>query len=81
MPWKFHRLHPIEKENDQLRTVVIGLRSELATKTNFANSLQLALAERHARIDELNGTIERLRAVNARLDSEAEHYFKMLAAS
>ena len=70
----------LEHDVDQLRMDVIQLRHKLTTKTHFANGLQLALAERCARIDELTATIDRLRTVNQRLDEEAEHYFRMLAA-
>jgi hypothetical protein len=71
---------PLEHEIDALKTVVIQLRRQLTTKTNLANGLELALKERHTKIDSLNETINRLRAVNQRLDEEAEHYFRMLAA-
>jgi chromosome segregation ATPase len=71
----------LEHEIDTLRSEVIKLRHELTTKTNFANSLQLALAERHAKIDTLTAKLEQVRTMNQRLDQEAEHYFQMLAAS
>jgi hypothetical protein len=46
MPWKSRRLHPTEKENDQLRLVIIQLRHELQTKQTALGSLELALHER-----------------------------------
>jgi hypothetical protein len=80
--WKSHPgAAQLEQTIDQLRMDVIQLRRQLTTKTNFANGLQLALAERCARIDELNGKLEQVRAQNRRLDEEAQRLAEMVRLS
>jgi predicted RNase H-like nuclease (RuvC/YqgF family) len=78
------RSHPsaahLEHTIDQLRTENIKLRHDLQTKQTQVGGLKLALQERMQRVDELANTIAVLRDQNRRLDAEAEHYFKMLAA-
>jgi len=49
MPWKRRRIEPAERENDQLRMVVIQLRHELQTKQTALGGLELALRERSER--------------------------------
>jgi len=71
---------PLEQELDRLRMDVIQLRRELSNKTGYAATLELVLKQRTQTIDNQQGTIDRLRALAARLDAEAEHYFRMLAA-
>ena len=39
--WKFRPLGPLERENDQLRMVVIQLRHEHTTKEGYAAKLEL----------------------------------------
>jgi hypothetical protein len=73
VPWKFRLLDPIEKENDQLRTVVIQLRRELTDKEGYAAKLELVARQRSRTIDALRGKLEQVRAQNRRLDEEAEH--------
>jgi hypothetical protein len=80
MPWKRRRIEPAERENDQLRMVVIQLRHELQTKQTALGGLELALRERSERIDALNARLEQSRAQCRRLDEECESYFKMLSA-
>jgi hypothetical protein len=80
MPWKRRTLEPAERENDQLRMVVIQLRHELQTKQTALSGLELALRERSERIDALQGRLEQSRAQCRRLDEECENYFRMLQA-
>jgi hypothetical protein len=80
MPWKRRTLEPAERENDQLRMVVIQLRHELQTKQTALSGLELALRERSERIDALQGRLEQSRAQCRRLDAECENYFRMLQA-
>ena len=80
MPWKRRRIEPAERENDQLRMVVIQRRHELQTNQTARGGLELALRERSERIDALNARLEQSRAQCRRLDEECESYFKMLSA-
>jgi hypothetical protein len=80
MPWKRRTLEPTERENDQLRMVVIQLRHELQTKQTAVSGLELALRERCKHVDELNARLEQSRAQCRRLDQECENYFRMLQA-
>jgi hypothetical protein len=41
MNWKRRRLAPVERENDQLRTTVALLRTELTHKQGYAAKLEL----------------------------------------
>jgi hypothetical protein len=78
MPWKSRRLNPTEKENEQLRLVIIQLRHELENKQGAVGRLELALHQRLETIDDLRGKLDQLRAVNARLDAEAERLWEMV---
>jgi hypothetical protein len=69
----------LERNIDELRTENIRLRHELQTKQSQVGGLK-PLHQRTERIDELANTIAVLREQNQRLDAEAEHYFRMLAA-
>jgi chromosome segregation ATPase len=71
----------LEHEIDTLKTVVIRLRRELENKQDANGRLKLLLRERLARIDELTAKIEQLRAANQKLDAEADHLAKMVAAA
>jgi regulator of replication initiation timing len=57
----------------------LGVR-ELENKQGAVERLELLLQERLTKIDELHGTIDRLREQNRRLDAEAEHLAEMVAA-
>ena len=81
MPWKSRRLDPTEKENDQLRLVIIQLRHELQTKQTALGGLELALRERCEHIDTLNARLEQSRAQCQRLDAEAERLAEMVRLS
>jgi predicted RNase H-like nuclease (RuvC/YqgF family) len=78
MPWKFRRRDRLEKENDQLRTVVIQLRRELTDKEGYAAKLELVVRQRSQTIDTLRGQLERARAANALLDRECERLAEMV---
>jgi regulator of replication initiation timing len=80
MPWKPAATSDLQRENDGPRSEIVKLRHELATKRNQLRALELALRERLQKVDELNATIDRLRAANKRLDQEAEHLAQMIAA-
>jgi len=73
MPWKRRTLEPTERENDQLRMVVIQLRHELRTKQIALSGLELALRERCARIDALRDRIEQLQQRNQLPDKKPDH--------
>jgi hypothetical protein len=79
MPWKSRRLGQTEKENNQLRLVIIQLRHELQTKQTALGGLELALRERCNHIDTLNARLEQSREQCRRLDEEAERYAQMIA--
>jgi hypothetical protein len=81
MPWKARRPNQIEKENDQLRTVVIQLRHELETRENAVRRLEILARARSTRIDNLTGTVDRLREQNRRLDAEADRLAEMVRLS
>jgi len=68
----------LERNVDELRTVMIQLRHELTNKTGYAATLELVLKQRTQTIDDLRGKLDRLRAVNARLDAEAEKLCEMV---
>ena len=68
----------LERNVDELRTVIIQLRHELTNKTGYAATLELVLKQRTQTIDDLRGKLDRLRAVNARLDAEAEKLCEMV---
>ena len=70
----------LERNVDELRTVVIQLRHELGNKQRHVGQLKTLLLQRTERIDELANTIAALREQNQRLDAEAERYYQMLAA-
>jgi hypothetical protein len=71
----------LEHEIDALKIVVIRLRRDLTDKTGYAGKLEVLLRERLARIDELTAKVDQLRAVNARLDAEAERLCEMVRMS
>jgi hypothetical protein len=81
MPWKFHKLAPLEKENDQLRTTIVVLRRELETKQGYAASLELMLHQRLETIDALNGKLEQSRQQVRQLDAECEHLVQLVRMS
>jgi hypothetical protein len=81
MPWKARRLDPIEKENDQLRTIIVCLRTELRHKQDFVGRLEYLLHQRTEMIDALHGRIDQLREENRRLDAEAERLAEMVRLS
>jgi hypothetical protein len=78
--WRW-KLSPEEQIVNQLRAANVQLRRQLTTKTNLANGLRLALAERHAKIDALTAKVDQLRAANQKLDAEAERLAEMVRLS
>jgi hypothetical protein len=70
----------LEQELDRARSELVRLRSDLTNKVGYAATLELVIKQRAQTIDNLNNKIEQLRTTNQRLDAEAEHYFRMLAA-
>ena len=81
MSWKFRKLAPLERENDQLRTTIVCLRRELETKQGAVSSLELVLRQRLETIDNLRGQLEAARAANQRLDRECEHLVQLVRMS
>jgi hypothetical protein len=80
MPWKPKPTSNLQRENDALKTTIVCLRREIENREGAVGRLELLLRERLTRIDELTGTIDRLRAVNRRLDEEAEHLAQLVSA-
>ena len=82
MPWPRRRLGldtlKLQRENDGLKTTIVCLRRELENREGAAGRLEVLMRERSARIDELTGTIDRLREQNKRLDQENEHLVEMV---
>jgi hypothetical protein len=82
MPWPRRRLSldtlKLQRENDGLKTTIVCLRHELENREGAVGRLEVLMRERSARIDELTGTIDRLREQNKRLDQENEHLVEMV---
>ena len=68
----------LKRENDILKTTIVCLRRELENKQGAVGRLEVLMRERIARIDELTGTIDRLREQNKRLDQENEYLVEMV---
>ena len=68
----------LQRELDQLRTVVVCLRRELTNKEGHVGRLEILLHQRTQTIDELNAKLEQLRDQNKRLDAENEHLAEMV---
>ena len=74
------QLNLIQKEIGGLRTEIVKLRHELASRQQYAERLEVLLRERLERIDDLNGKLEQAREQNKRLKAEAEHLAQLVAA-
>jgi hypothetical protein len=81
MSWKFRKLAPLEKENDQLRMTIVVLRRELTTKEGYAAKLELVLQQRLETIDALRGKLEQSQQQIRRLDAEADRLAEMVRLS
>ena len=57
---------------------LLRVREQLQKQERYATGLEIALSTRLERIDELTGTIDRLREQNKRLDRENEHLAEMI---
>jgi hypothetical protein len=68
----------LERNIDELRTVIIQLPQDLTNKTGYASRLEVLLRARTERIDELANTIAVLREQNQRLDAEADRLAEMV---
>ena len=66
------------RETDNLKTTIVGLRHELASKHRYAGRLEYLLRTRSERIADLNGKIEQLREQNKRLDQENDRLVEMM---
>ena len=71
----------LERNVDELRTVVIQLRRKLTNKEGYADRLEVLLRARTERMDELANTIATLREQNRRLNEEADHLAEMVRMS
>jgi len=67
----------LERNIDQLRTVIIQLRRDLTNKEGYADRLEVLLRARTERMDEQANTIATLREQNRRLGEKADHLAKM----
>ena len=81
MPWKSRRLEPIERENDQLRTTIVSLRTEMRHQQDFVGRLEYLLHLRTEMIDALHGRIDTLRNQNRQLDAENDRLAEMVRLS
>jgi hypothetical protein len=81
MPWKRRPPGPLEKENAALKTTIIVLRRELENRDGMVGRLELLLHERCAMIDALHSRIDTLRGQVKQLETEADHYCRMIALS
>ena len=68
------RERDLQRQADQLLTIIVCLRRELTDKQSAVGRLELLLRERLTKIDELTAQVEQLREANKRLDVEAEHW-------
>jgi chromosome segregation ATPase len=71
----------LERNVDELRTVIIQLRRDLTNKEGYAGRLEVLLRARTERMDELANTIATLREQNRRLNEEADHLAEMVRMS
>jgi len=71
----------LERNVDELRTVIIRLRRDLTNKEGYADRLEVLLRARTERMDELANTIATLREQNRRLNEEADHLAEMVRMS
>jgi hypothetical protein len=78
MPWKPAVPSQLQRENDALKTTIVCLRRELENKRGYAGRLEYLLHQRTETIDQLHGTINRLREQNRRLDAEADRSAEMV---
>jgi hypothetical protein len=80
--WKSRpNIAALERNVDELRTVVIELRHELGNKQRHVGQLKVLLLQRTERIDELANVIATLRDQNRRLNEEADHLAEMVRQS
>ena len=79
MPWR-PRLNAVrlKKHADELASKLLRTREELALSERRRSTLEIILRARLNRITELNGKIDALRALNRRLDEEAERLAEMV---
>ena len=71
----------LDRNVDELRTVIIQLRRDLTNKEGYADRLEVLLRARTERMDELANTIATLREQNRRLNEEADHLAEMVRMS
>jgi chromosome segregation ATPase len=69
------------RETDNLKTTIVSLRHELASKEKYASRLEHLIRTRSERIADLNSKIEQLRTQNQRLDNECERLAEMVRLS
>jgi len=79
MPWKFRSLHPIERENQALKTQLVLAHSQLENKDGAMRRLELVVRERNQRVDRLIATIDQLRQQNRKVDEEADRLSNLFA--
>ena len=85
MPWPPRRSSitevQLQREIEVLGLKLLRANAALRSKTLYAQRLEYLLHERSERIGELNGQLDRLRALNQRLGLENEVLAAMLAPS
>jgi chromosome segregation ATPase len=81
MPWKPKPITDLQRQFDAAQLKLLKVNAELEHKTQCVSRLEILVAERHAKIDELNGKLDQLRAANQRLDAEAERLAEMVRLS
>jgi hypothetical protein len=75
MPWKSSRINPkqLKQANDQLSAALIETRTALQIAERHRVGLEVMLAVRGEKIDQLSAQVDRLRHENGKLELEAEH--------
>jgi hypothetical protein len=81
MPWKARTLAPLERQNDELKLVVVRLRYELTSARQAVGRLRYLVRERSERVDQLTARVDQLRDQNRRLDQEADRLVEMIRLS
>jgi chromosome segregation ATPase len=81
MPWKPAPVTDLQRQVDALQFKLVRLNRELSDKQQYASRLEYLMRERSKRIDELTGTIDRLREQNRRLDAEADRLCELVRLS
>jgi hypothetical protein len=81
MPWKPKPVTDLQRQLNAAQLKLLKANAELEHKTQCVSRLEILVAERSERIDELANTIATLRDQNRRLNDEAERLCEMVRLS